>query len=166
MTDTERAIHSILRRQYAPDHLRRIIATACKIIHMHSAAAEDLLLGTAATESHLGFYDKQINGPALGLYQMEPSTLSDIYNNYLYTRPTLLQTINQATATTGPDLDHLRFDPIYSTIMARIHYKRVKANLPAANDLIGQAKYWKTYYNTALGKGTPEKYIRDYLTLV
>jgi type VI secretion system secreted protein VgrG len=154
------------RRQYAPDHLRRIIATACKLVCMHSLAAEDLLLGTAATESHLGRWDKQINGPALGLYQMEPSTLSDIYNNYLYTRPTLLQAINTATATTGPDLDHLRFDPVYSTIMARIHYKRVKANLPDANDLIGQAKYWKTYYNTVLGKGTPEKYVQDYIKLI
>ena len=154
------------RRQYAPDHLRRIIRTACVTIGMYSLAAEDLLLGTAATESLLGYYDKQINGPALGLYQMEPSTLSDIYFNYLSTRPTLLQTINQATATTGPDLDHLRFDPIYSTIMARIHYKRVKANLPAANDLISQAKYWKVYYNTALGKGTPEKFVQDYIKLI
>jgi hypothetical protein len=50
--------------------------------------------------------------------------------------------------------------------MARLHYKRVKASLPAANDLINQAKYWKVYYNTALGKGTPEKYIQDYIKLI
>jgi hypothetical protein len=158
-------VTSLLHRQYAPDHLRRIIRTACTLINMYSLAAEDLLLGTAATESHLGRYDQQINGPALGLYQMEPSTLSDIYCNFLAYRHDLFRIICNATATTGVDQNHLRFDPIYSTIMARIHYLRVKHPIPGAGDLLSQAKYWKMWYNTPLGKGTPEKYVLDYVRL-
>jgi hypothetical protein len=43
-----------------------------------SLNAIQLLMGTAAQESHLGTYLKQINGPALGVFQMEPNTEIDI----------------------------------------------------------------------------------------
>ena len=38
-----------------------------------------LLFCTAAIESNCGEYIKQINGPALGVWQMEPATHMDIY---------------------------------------------------------------------------------------
>lgn len=58
----------------------------------------------------------------------------------------------------------LQFDLKYQIIMARIHYRRVKAALPT--DVAGQAQYWKDHYNTKLGKGTPEKYISAYNSFV
>jgi len=44
--------------------------------------------------------------------------------------------------------------------MCRVKYFQVKEALPT--DLAGWAGYWKTYYNTRLGKGTEEGFIRDY----
>ena len=46
----------------------------------------------------------------------------------------------------------------YATAMCRVHYRRVKEPIP--NTVIGQAQYWKRYYNTPLGKGTEENYIQ------
>ena len=49
-----------------------------------SQEAENLLMGTAAQESALGEYIRQLgNGPALGIFQMEPETFDDIVRNYL-----------------------------------------------------------------------------------
>ena len=36
---------------------------------------------------------------------------------------------------------------------------RVPKKLPKASDLEGQAKYWKTFYNTIKGKGTIEHFM-------
>jgi hypothetical protein len=44
--------------------------------------------------------------------------------------------------------------------MCRVKYFQVKEGLPS--DLEGWARYWKKYYNTPLGKGTEEDFIRDY----
>ena len=46
--------------------------------------------------------------------------------------------------------------------MARIHYLRVPEALPAADDVVGLAAYWKRYYNTELGAGTVEKFVESY----
>ena len=40
-----------------------------------------LKLGTGAIESNCGEFIKQINGPALGIWQMEPKTHDDIWLN-------------------------------------------------------------------------------------
>ena len=48
--------------------------------------AQWLLLGTAAVESSGGRYLYQIKGPARGIFQMEPRTGWDIWENYLVHR--------------------------------------------------------------------------------
>jgi hypothetical protein len=48
----------------------------------YDRAAAQLLLGTALKESLQLKYRRQIQGPALGYYQMEPATHDDIWNNY------------------------------------------------------------------------------------
>lgn len=48
-------------------------------------------------------------------------------------------------------------------LFARLHYMRVPAPIPL--DLHGQAEYWKRYYNTHAGKGTPMKYLADWKSL-
>jgi hypothetical protein len=46
-------------------------------------AAEELLLGTALQESGLIYRRQLNNGPALGLFQMEPATHDDIWADFL-----------------------------------------------------------------------------------
>ena len=43
--------------------------------------------------------------------------------------------------------------------LCRLHYRRVPSGLPKAGNLEAQAKYWKEFYNTKLGKGTIEHFI-------
>ncbi len=47
----------------------------------NSDKARFLLLCTAAIESNCGYYIKQVDGPALGIWQMEPATHDDIWEN-------------------------------------------------------------------------------------
>ncbi|MHC8494001.1 hypothetical protein ACTU44_14995 [Thalassospira sp. SM2505] len=138
-----------------------------------SDVAENLLLGTAAHESHLGDYIKQVGGgPAMGIYQMEPATLDDCYVNYLdySSRAALKAKVDaflgpQPAATDGsPDkAGQLASNLAYATAMCRIRYYRAPGALPSdPNDLNSLAAYWKQYYNTPLGAGTVEQFIADY----
>ena len=59
---------------------RDIIEPVLSRLHAASPAARALLLGTAAQESAMGRYIRQLRGgPALGIFQMEPATHDDIW---------------------------------------------------------------------------------------
>ena len=137
-------------------------------IGLYSEAATQLLLGTACVESKLGHYLKQINGPALGIYQIEPDTHKDVWENYLSYRNTLM---HKVLALTSNELGWQQKAPelvsnlAYQTAIARVIYYRAKAPLPDMDDIDAMASYWKTYYNTALGKGTEEKFIESFKQL-
>jgi hypothetical protein len=118
---------------------------------------------TAATESHLGTYIRQVGGPARGIFQMEPATEQDIWDNLLFYKPklaTLLYDFDSSADNT------LEWNLAYQILMARMHYLRVKEPLPKWDDVEGLAAYWKRYYNTPKGKGTIEKAVADYQRLV
>lgn len=149
--------------------LRYVIRPTLAAMGTASAAAEALLLGTAAVESQLGRYLHQAAGPALGIYQMEPATHDDLWRHWLPARPVLRTQLLTWAADTGvlpPPADQLIHDLRYATAMARLHYLRVPAPLPPAADLPALAEYWKRHYNTHLGRGTPEKFLRAWAALV
>ena len=59
-------------------------------IGLFNHTAVNLLLGTCAQESRMGTYVHQLgNGPALGIYQIEPATHNDIWANFLKYKPAL-----------------------------------------------------------------------------
>lgn len=142
-----------------PNHLREhVIEPTLKYLDLYSPEAVDLLLGTCAQESAMGRYLVQIRGPALGVYQMEPATYTDSWENYICYRGWLADKVNNLRA--GPPkhgAEEMVGNLYYATAMARVHYLRDPRPIP--KDLEGQAEYWKRVYNTHLGKGTPEKYI-------
>lgn len=47
----------------------------------------ELLLLTCAAESAMGKYIMQVGGPARGIFQMEPNTEKDIWENWLKYKP-------------------------------------------------------------------------------
>jgi hypothetical protein len=148
----------------SPLHLREyIIKPTLQYLDLYSKSAENLLMGTAAQETKLGRYLKQINGPAEGIYQMEPRTHEDIWNNFLPYKIPLKEKILQFAT---PREDELVWNLAYATAMVRIHYLRVTEPLPHEDDIEGLAKYWKDYYNTRLGKGTVNEFINNYKLLV
>lgn len=142
---------------------RDLIQRTLQDLGMHSESAVNLLLGTAAQESQFGTYFRQIGGgPALGVFQMEPDTEIDIWDNYLRYRSELAYIIAIITGKACPSSIDLEANLSYQIAMVRIHYRRIPEALPKADDVAGLARYWKQHYNTHLGAGTEEEFIRNY----
>lgn len=140
-----------------------IIKPALSKLQMYNTDAEELLVFTCATESLGGKYLQQVNGPALGIYQMEPDTYTDIWENYIKNRGALLNmlTLNFDVARI-PLPERMVYDLRFATAMARLHYARVKEPLPSAKDVDAIWKYYKKYYNTPLGKAEQESAVKHY----
>jgi hypothetical protein len=149
-----------------PKQLREhIIRPVLEGLDLYTDAALELVFGTACQESHLKYVKQLGSGPAVGLFQMEPATHDDIWANYLaYKRPLADKVLRFEL----PDLyednnaQEMAGNLYYAAAMCRIHYLRVPKALPAANDVVGLAEYWKQYYNTPLGAGTEQEFIENY----
>ena len=63
--------------------LDKVITDILTRADVYSDSAKILLIGTCRIESNLGTYLYQVNGPALGMYQMEPATEYDLIKNYI-----------------------------------------------------------------------------------
>lgn len=140
-----------------------IIKPALLDLILYSESAVQLLLFTCAVESDGGTYIHQINGPALGIYQMEPSTYNDLWINCISERNDLkLQLLHQFDVGRMPVEDRMVYDIRYATAMARIFYARFKEALPSASDTTGLWNYYKKYYNTSAGKSNYSESIDKY----
>lgn len=135
-----------------------IVPTLAKL-GLYSDSAVNLLLGTCAQESQMGTYLKQINGPALGIYQIEPNTHDDLWDNYLKYRPELA---GKVLGIDSRDNNNLIVNLSYATAIARIQYLRAPDPFPEPNNIEGLARYYKKHYNTYEGKGTVEEFINNY----
>ena len=63
--------------------LSMVIRPALTKINLWSSSAEELVLGTAIVESGLTYLKQHGDGPALGLWQIEPATHEDLYTNFV-----------------------------------------------------------------------------------
>lgn len=137
-------------------HLREyVIRPVLKDMGYYSLAAENLLVMIAAHESKMGTYLKQVNGPALGIYQMEPKTaaaLLEYASVYAYT---------SGSRSLAPEVD-LAGNLLLQTALARKYLLSFEEALPHEEDLEGLADYAKKYWNTRAGKATPEDYLDAY----
>lgn len=131
-----------------------VIAPALIAINSYSDDAADMVLTTGAAES-LYRHVRQVNGPALGWFQMEPATHDDIWRNFLgaTSRQHLLDGLQSLSKRAGVAKE-LEVNPWYAAAMCRIHYLRNPQAIPDAGDRAAQAAYWKKWYNTKLGAGT------------
>lgn len=130
---------------------------------MRSDSAIELLLMTAAHESRFQHLKQVLTsgnyGPALGLWQMEPIALADVWGR-------IPRSILDAACPNGyAGEDRLCTDLIYAARMARLFYWLKPAPLPAADDVQGLAQYAKVWWNTAAGKATVEDYATAYTDL-
>ena len=135
----------------------------------YSKESAFLLLCTAAIESNCGEYIKQINGPALGIFQMEPSTYDDIVDNSDAIKNPEFESIlcGLLPANFYDSLDlgvsTLIQAPMYACAMARLKYSMDPNPLPKLTG-VGQVDsrnfydYYKRVYNTELGASTFAKW--------
>jgi hypothetical protein len=136
--------------------LDQLITATLRNAGMYSTNAVALLMETAAVESSLGKFIFQIGGPARGIFQMEPASEKDVWDNYVTFKEPLRKQL-ALYGYRGHDPEKLVYDLRYQILMARIHYLRVAEAIPGST--AERARYWKQHYNTKLGKGTVGKYI-------
>lgn len=122
-----------------------VIYPALYDIQMQSEEAIHLLIVTATLESDLGFYLKQTNGPALGIYQMEPQTHDCVWDNVLADNTSkLTRMIKSNNGISSPN--RMIYDLKYATCMARMQYSRYKAAIPGIQDYEGIINYYLRYW--------------------
>lgn len=118
-----------------------------------------LLLETAMQETQLGRYrDPTKDGAGRGITQFDKIPTDDIINR---AKNSEVELIREAF---GIDIhlvehDDLDFAPLVCFILTRLKYKRIPEPIPSTVE--GRAEYWKEHYNTVLGKGTVEEYIKN-----
>ncbi|MGH6879481.1 hypothetical protein [Hypericibacter sp.] len=149
--------------------LRFVIRPALDAMQLGGASAEVLLLGTGLAESNQLTSLRQIgkdgrDGPARGLFQMEPATHDDIWDRYLNPSVARIDLVYKACGigeNRGSDM--LMWNLRYAAAMTRFHYLRVAEPIPAAHDAEAMAQYHKRHYNTALGKADPARNVQHFL---
>lgn len=118
-----------------------------------------LLCETAAVETQYGSYaDPTPNGAGRGLMQCDEIAFRDVINR------ASAKDITSIKAAFDIDLkivewNDLNYSPLLAMIIARLHYKLRPGAIPQT--VKGRAAYWKQYYNTVLGKGTVEHYLKS-----
>lgn len=137
-----------------------VIAPTLERMALGSRAGENLLLGTALVESRLQHRVQTGGGSALGLFQMEPRTHDDIWQNYLAARPALARSVIASSGKAQrPEAAELQHNDAYACAMARVHYLRVPDRLPGEVDLAGMARYWKRHYDTLQGARSAQDFL-------
>lgn len=151
-----------IKKAHLQEHVIRPILNH---FNLGGAQAEELLLSVAAQESHGGYYLVQRNGPALGIYQMEPPTYEDIVLNVISVSTTgwrhaihayfghfdLIMGTNKLISDIG-----------YATLLCRLQFWRYPEPLPPLGNVEKLYKYWKKYYNRNSEKGHFDQFKQNY----
>lgn len=119
-------------------------------------------MGTAAQESRLEWLSQLGGGPGLGLWQCEPATHEDIWQNYLRFREELRGRVCLLLAAWPSGAAALASNLAYAAVMCRLQYLRDREPLPPAGDVEAMARTWKRVYNSEKGKGTPAEFVRNW----
>lgn len=141
-----------------------VIRPTLKHLGLYSPAAENLVLGTALVESKAE-YLRQIKGPALGLWQIEPATWQDLHENFLRFRTDLRARLDELSTTAKMTEGPLEMvgNLYYGCAVCRLIYRRAPEPLPDADDAEGMASYWKRFYNSSLGSGTVQRALAHFI---
>ena len=142
------------------NQIRELITKALELLGLLSDAAVELELGTWAVESNGGQYTHQLGGgPAHGMWQTEKPTFMDVVARCGKAH---YQVLKDALDGNDPEdsFDALDSNHVFACMISRLKYFLSPGAIPEM--LEGQAAYWKKYYNTSLGKGTVEEYIKKY----
>tara|TARA_Y100000593_G_scaffold24909_1_gene49598 strand:- start:1246 stop:1731 length:486 start_codon:yes stop_codon:yes gene_type:complete len=139
--------------------IKEIAEESLYVLDAYSDDALTLVMRTGMAETGYKTIRQYGGGPALSYWQVEPATAHDIVNNYVNYR----KKYKDALLHLGCNFDKLEFS-LFSNIavasaFCRLQYLRYPKAIPSWDDMEAQAKYWKTAYNTELGKGTIEHFM-------
>ncbi len=128
-----------------------------------------LNIETACAESQLGHYkDNTPDGAGRGFTQVDAGTFYWLKDKALEKAPGAAMRLKRSWYKKilnefGIDLkrvEHsdLDYNPLLSLIFTRLRYLVVPQPIPTTRK--ERAQYWKTFYNSRLGKGTVEHYLK------
>ncbi len=133
------------------DELRLlVIRPTLKHLRAWSAGMENLLLGTAAQESQLGFHLKLGRRHGLGLYQIQPHTHREIWDRFLINHPALASKV-RGLASQRDFLDHphseLTTNLRYATAIAWLVYRAAGIDRVDEANIRTMAKLWHRHFH-------------------
>lgn len=134
-----------------------------------SVSAEQIVMGTAAVESHL-IWLRQMGsapggGPARGLWQMEKPTLYDLMARCPGTTWTAIYVMT-VSQTHDALFNELAWNLRFAAAMCRLKYRDDPHPLPEPGDVHRMAALWKFRYNSMLGAGKIEDFERSWASLI
>ena len=124
--------------------------------------ARQLLLATLAIESDLGLYNRQVRGPAVSVFQLEPPTIFDIAKHW-DAFPKMVPIIKQISMLhMSPNADRLvtecEVNSRLACLMARGKYAMDSKRIPSFDDKQGLYDYYKRVFNSDAGASTYTKW--------
>lgn len=135
---------------YADDLRELVIRPTLVSLDEWSPTVENLLLGTAAQESLLGFKMQSPQENGVGLYRISAHTHIQVWDQYLVTDPELASRVrglaSQQQFLKSPHTE-LITNLGYATGIAWMIYKRHRQTLPEDADTSALAQYWLDFYN-------------------
>lgn len=137
------------------------VRPALQMLGLWSQVAEDLVMGTAAQESHFAYLEQLHQGPAMGIFQMEPATFKDLWINFINNKPKLKASL-LAMVINDPSPVEMAWNLRFAAAMCRVHYYRKSEPLPPTSDPKLLGAYWKKHYNTIHGAGTIDEFVTNY----
>ena len=141
------------------DDVKEIAEAVLYRLDCYSDDALALVMRTGMAESGYRTLRQMGNGPAIGFFQVELDTAQDTLDNYVAYRQKLKDKL--VGLGLGNDLEFSLLSNIALQVaFCRLKYRRDKHPIPSWDDLEAQAKYWKRVYNTELGAGTIEHFIK------
>lgn len=135
---------------YAKDLRELVIRPTLLLLDDWSPAAENLLLGTAAQESQLGFRMNTNSDQGAGIYRISETTHIQVWDKYLVTDPELASRVrglaSQQQFLKSPHAE-LITNLSYATGIAWMIYKQNHVELPSDATLTALANCWHSCYD-------------------
>lgn len=128
--------------------------------NLNNEKSVKLLMMIVAHESSCLKYSKQIKGPAVSFFQMEPATYKYLVGWLKSKRPRLLKSANDFSPIPSDYADEMILFPEYAIAIARLNFLRFSESIPDTDE--GIAKYAKKYWNTSAGKASWSDYLNAY----
>jgi hypothetical protein len=157
--------------------LRYVVQPALEALGLPGGVlAEKLVMGTAAQESGFKYLHQLGKGPALSLWQIEPTTAMDTLRrapagvlDRLDTMVPGVLHLQSAGLLLGPLIDQLAGNLYLGAAMCRLVYYMKPFEMPSPN-AVGTpqlerkwcAAIWKRFYNSMKGAGTEPQFLANW----
>ena len=136
-----------------------LVDEICKVLgYGMNGTADELLIETAGAETNKGLTkDNGVLTAGIGLTQFDKGAFEDTKNRSEKYRQKIKNELKVDINLV--EWEMLAYSPFLALLFTRLKYKLIPEEIPL--NIEDRAKYWKKYYNTMLGAGTIEHYLKN-----